>query len=118
MTEFTTQAGEDIGYRLVFRTDDKDKFLYMQEQARECVDNKYKEKPVEKSDCNEKQVDFFKYAKNDMQKLMFIMGSICAIRDGCEDSCRFYDGNKCKFVSEEVNEMLEKCRAKFEEAEQ
>lgn len=46
MTEFFTQVGENIGYRLVFRTDDKDKFLYMQEQARKCVDNKHKEENV------------------------------------------------------------------------
>ena len=44
MTEFITQVGKDIGYRLVFKTDDKDKFLYMQEQATRCIDNKHKEK--------------------------------------------------------------------------
>ena len=38
MTEFNTQttAGD---YRLQFKTDDKDKFLFMQEQARKCIDD-------------------------------------------------------------------------------
>lgn len=39
MTSFNTQEGKDIGYRLQFETDDKEKFLYMQEQARKCIDN-------------------------------------------------------------------------------
>lgn len=46
MTFFNTQQGPDIGYRLQFETDDKDKFLFMQEQARKCVDNRYKDNAV------------------------------------------------------------------------
>ena len=40
MTLFNTQQGKGIGYRLQFETDDKEKFLYMQECARRCVDGK------------------------------------------------------------------------------
>lgn len=39
MTRFNTQTGNGE-FRLQFETDDKDKFLYMQEKARRCVDNK------------------------------------------------------------------------------
>jgi hypothetical protein len=38
MTFFNTGAGKD-GYFLHFETDDKEKYLYMQEQARKCIDN-------------------------------------------------------------------------------
>ena len=41
MTSFNTQQGKDTGYKLQFETDDKEKFLYMQECARKCVDNKH-----------------------------------------------------------------------------
>lgn len=46
MTFFNTQTGKDIGFFLQFETDDKEKFLFMQEKARKCVDNKHKEEPV------------------------------------------------------------------------
>jgi len=39
MTLFNTQIGNGE-FRLQFETDDKNKFLYMQEKARRCVDNK------------------------------------------------------------------------------
>lgn len=40
MTFFNTGAGKD-GYFLHFETDDKEKYLYMQKQARKCIDNAY-----------------------------------------------------------------------------
>lgn len=40
MTSFNTGAGKD-SYFLHFETDDKEKYLYMQEQARKCIDNAY-----------------------------------------------------------------------------
>lgn len=41
MTSFNTGAGKD-GYFLRFETDDKEQYLYMQDQARKCIDNAYK----------------------------------------------------------------------------
>lgn len=46
MTFFNTQEGKDIGYRLQFETDDKEKFIYMQEKARNCIDNIFKDDTV------------------------------------------------------------------------
>lgn len=40
MTFLNTGARKD-GYFLHFETDDKEKYLYMQEQARKCIDNAY-----------------------------------------------------------------------------
>jgi len=53
MTIFNTQQGKGIGYRLQFETDDKDKFLYMQECARKCVDDDVpKESKATDQDCD------------------------------------------------------------------
>ena len=38
-TYFNTQTGKEIGYNLQFHTEDREKYEFMQEAARRCIDN-------------------------------------------------------------------------------
>jgi len=60
MTRFNTQEGNGE-FRLQFETDDKDKFLYMQEKARRCVDNNMDEEVEQNRNAVDETERAYKY---------------------------------------------------------
>ena len=90
MTFFNTQTGKDIGFFLPFETDDKEKFLFMQEQARKCVDNKHKEEPVRHGHWIEHSNELNKYC-SECKK---INGDIYHLEKYCQNCGAKMDGKE------------------------